>query len=446
LAVQEVPKSFEIQEILAKGNYGTVCVAKPAGEDRLVAIKVLNADQETDAEILRRTRDEARILNRLNHPNIVHVEHLLELQGKPIVVMEYVAGAPLDALMRKMRNGLPADVALDIVSQVAMALDAAYNAPAGKEAQPMKIIHRDIKPANILISTMGDVKVVDFGIAKADFEDREAFTFTMVKGSQGFDAPERLHDVLDSPAVDVYSLGLTLVLLLAGKMLNLPRLSKRHDEVLATQLNHIRPPGLSEAQQIKLHELLQGMCSRKRTNRPSHGEVATWISTFLFENKLDPDIEGFAQQYVVPLYEQREITDPKTHELYQTLEFLDVHDGATPMVSTTQSPTEKLKLPTLEEFLAEPDWETRRREMTELLLRMGTWDPAPFVDILQRATKAKWQFWVTRDSPARVVAALEVLQGQPTTETIVLADALTSHADEGVQKTAQSFLDSVKKK
>ncbi|MBT3219854.1 MAG: hypothetical protein HN348_12260, partial [Proteobacteria bacterium] len=159
-----------------------------------------------------------------------------------------------------------------------------------------------------------------------------------------------------------------------------------------------------------------------------------------------PDIEGFAQQYVVPLYEQREITDPKTHELYQTLEFLDVHDGATPMVSTTQSPTEKLKLPTLEEFLAEPDWETRRREMTELLLRMGTWDPAPFVDILQRATKAKWQFWVTRDSPARVVAALEVLQGQPTTETIVLADALTSHADEGVQKTAQSFLDSVKKK
>ena len=439
----EVPKSFEIKEILASGNYGTVCVARPAGEERLVAIKVLNADQAANATILRRTRDEARILNRLNHPNIVHVDHLLELQGKPLVVMEYVAGAPLDALIRYLRAGLPPAIALDVVRQVALALHAAYNAPTGEDGRPMRIIHRDIKPGNILISTQGEVKVVDFGIAKAEFEDREAYTASMIMGSQGFDAPERLDDVSDSPAVDVYSLGLTLALLLTGKMLVLPRLPMRHDEVLATQLNYLCPPDLDEAQHQRLRGFIARMCTCERENRPRHRDVTTWIAAFLQEAKLTPDLAGFAQQYVVPIHKNRPRADPKRHPLYGTLEFLDLHNGNgdAPLVSTTKSPSEKPAIPTLNEFLAQPDWEKRRRELQELLNRLGSWDTAPFLAILLRATTSKWQFWVTTEPPARVAAALTALRNRPSRQAVVLARKLTSHADDDVRQAAKKLLE-----
>ncbi|MBT3217684.1 MAG: serine/threonine protein kinase [Proteobacteria bacterium] len=438
--VPPVPKSFEIKEILASGNYGTVCVAIPAGEDRLVAIKVLNADQAANTKVLRRTRDEARILNRLNHPNIVHVDHLLELQGKPLVVMEYVAGAPVDALIRHLRSGLPPAIALDIVRQVALALHAAYTALTGDDGLPMRIIHRDIKPGNILISTAGEVKVVDFGIAKAEFEDREAYTASMVMGSQGFDAPERLDDVSDSPAVDVYSLGLTLALLLTGKMLVLPRLPVRHDEVLATQLNYLRPADLDEAQQSRLRELISHMCTCERQNRPRHRDVSTSIAAFMEEAQLKADMVGFAQQFVSPIYQNRPRSNPKRHPLYGTLEFLDIHDGESPLMATTMSPTEKPAIPTLEEFLSQPDWEKRRRELKELLDRLGSWDTAPFLAILQRATTSKWHFWVTKERPARVAAALLALRTRPSREAVVLAKKLKSHEDKEVREAAKNLL------
>lgn len=306
---------FEILEVLGEGSFGTVCVARVNGDPlrRKVALKILKVAYTKNQKILNRTRDEARMLSRINHPNIVRVERLIELGGRPVVVMEHVQGSSLDQLLLRFKEGLPASVALEVVRQTCMALHIAFNEALGDDGRPMRVIHRDIKPSNVMMSIHGEVKVLDFGIARGEFEGREADTQSVVMGSRPYMAPERLDGISDSPAVDVYSAGMSLFELLAGRTMSLSINPVTHDQAMNRQLAYLKLPGLGERAVEDVRAVLRRMCAYDRDHRPSAIDVARDIEQCLYA--LDPDqritLEEFARTTVLPIYEARPRITPE---------------------------------------------------------------------------------------------------------------------------------------
>jgi serine/threonine protein kinase len=305
---------FEILEILGEGSFGTVCVARVAGDPlrRKVALKILKGAYATNKKILNRTRDEARLLSQLNHPNIVRVERLMHINGRPVVVMEYVQGVSLDQLVLRHKEGLPPSIGLEVVRHACLALHVAFT-DAGDGGRPMKVIHRDIKPSNILLSVHGQVKVCDFGIAKGDFEGREAETQSVVMGSRPYMAPERLDGVSDSPAVDVYSAGMTLFELLTGRPMNLSINPVNHDQAMSRQLRFVKVPGMSPQALEDLRDLLRRMCAYDRDHRPGSLEAARDLEQLVYA--IDPQhrmsLPDFAAKAVLPIFESRPRVAPE---------------------------------------------------------------------------------------------------------------------------------------
>jgi hypothetical protein len=306
---------FEILEILGEGSFGTVCVARVSTDPlrRKVALKILKGAYAQNKKILNRTRDEARLLSRINHPNIVRVERLMEVGGRPVVVMEHVQGVSLDALLLRFKDGLPAAVALEMTRQTFLALHTAYAEALGEDMRPLRVIHRDIKPSNIMLSVHGEVKVLDFGIAKGEFEGREAETESVVMGSRPYMAPERLDGVSDSPSVDVYSTGMSLFELLTGRTMSLSINPVNHDTAMNRQLGYIQVQGMSDAAVEDLRNLIRRMCAYTRDYRPTAVECARDLEQLVYA--IDPEyrigLDEFARSTVVPIYESRPRVAPE---------------------------------------------------------------------------------------------------------------------------------------
>src|SRR6187455_3530716 len=144
---------YAIEAKLGQGGMGTVYRVRDTILGRIVAIKVLSADAVSDAEAAPRILREARAASRLNHPNIVIVHELGASSGTEFLVMEYVEGTSLAALIQP--GGLPIDRILDYAGQIADALAAAHEAG---------LVHRDVKPGNVMIAAGSRVKVLDFGL------------------------------------------------------------------------------------------------------------------------------------------------------------------------------------------------------------------------------------------------------------------------------------------
>jgi serine/threonine protein kinase len=331
---------FEILEILGEGSFGTVCVAKMSEGPlrRTVALKILKGAYATNRKVLHRTRDEARLLAQLDHPNIVRVEQLMEIEGRPVAVMELVRGVSLDRLVTKFRAGIPVAIAVEVTRQTALALHAAHADARGQDGRPLKVIHRDIKPSNILLSIHGEVKVVDFGIAKGDFSGREADTESVVLGSRPYMAPERLDGAPDTPGVDVYSLGMTLFELLSGRTMNLSINPAAHDQAMAAELGRLDVLGLDLAGQEALRDLVRLMCAYDRELRPSAQVCAERLGRVA--DKIDPahriSLDHFARTVVVPVYESRTRRMPDSTEFSGTdARRILGGDRNTPPISTT---------------------------------------------------------------------------------------------------------------
>jgi len=212
-------RRYHVQHVLGRGGFGTVYLAEMTsggGFAKPVALKVLNEEMGEMAEVAQRLRDEARLLGRLKHPAILRVDDLVQLAGAWTVVMELLAGANLHQIVRAT-GALPLGVGLEVAHVVAGALHAAHDRP-GPGGEPLRVLHRDIKPSNIQLTPLGEVKVLDFGVARASFDTREAATRSLIFGSVGYMAPERMAG-RDSHAGDVYALGVVLYEILAGKRL-----------------------------------------------------------------------------------------------------------------------------------------------------------------------------------------------------------------------------------
>src|SRR5688572_4403606 len=193
---------FEIVRTLGKGAQGSVLLARDPHLQRQVAIKSIGAG--ASAEGIRRLFQEARVVSQFSHPNIVTLFDAIEDGGCHYLVLEYVEGLTLAQLLRR-EGRLEKSHAVKIAIQVAEGLAYAH----GKQ-----VIHRDIKPANIMIDPNGTARIMDFGIAAMSGE-RDA-TETM-QGTPLYMAPERHQNKSATQTEDVFSLGMLLYEMLAGR-------------------------------------------------------------------------------------------------------------------------------------------------------------------------------------------------------------------------------------
>jgi serine/threonine-protein kinase len=288
-------RRFHLRELLGSGSFGKVYLADQesgAGFRRRVVLKMLHphlaleSGGDLAAEARKRMRDEARLLGRLSHSNIVGVVDLVRLDDRWAVVMDYVPGVDLDrmanVLERQGQRMSPA-AAIQVAVAVANALDAAWKADDG-EGCPMKVVHRDIKPSNVLISVEGHVKVLDFGVARFEMEGREGSTNLRV-GTDNYMAPERhaRGSGLDGPEGDVYALGLLVCELLVGKPLGpQPVWREAHEPLIEGFVTEVRAAlvaaDTSPAVAEELVTLLARTLAFDVDERPTARELADRLS------------------------------------------------------------------------------------------------------------------------------------------------------------------------
>jgi serine/threonine protein kinase len=233
-------RRYEVLGVIGRGGFGTVYRADLLGEGafvRPVALKVLNADMEEVGTVAERLRDEARLLGRIRHRAVVHVDGLVRLDDRWTIVMEYVDGSDLGHLLEH-HGKFPVRCAYELAGEVASALHVVHSWP-GPDGRPLGILHRDVKPANLLLTPAGEVKVLDFGVARGDFASREAHTQNMRFGSPGYVAPERLEGE-ERPEGDAYSLGVVLYELLTARTFGKTTVRKeRHEGMLEQACTHL---------------------------------------------------------------------------------------------------------------------------------------------------------------------------------------------------------------
>ena len=205
MAQQVFTGRYQIVRHLARGGMAEVYLARDLLLDRPVALKVLFPEFSTDPSFVERFRREARAAANLNHPNIVSVYDWGEEGGTYFIVMEYIEGPTLRDVIRGEGPLFP-NRAAEIGAEIAAALEFAHR---------RGVIHRDVKPGNVLIS--GIVKVTDFGIARAG-DPQESLTQTgAVMGTASYFSPEQAQGLPIDNRSDVYSLGVVLYEMAAGR-------------------------------------------------------------------------------------------------------------------------------------------------------------------------------------------------------------------------------------
>jgi serine/threonine-protein kinase len=214
---------FDLLVRLGQGGMGEVWKARRRGaaEDApFVVVKRVLPHLSGDAEIVRMFQREARLCARLEHPNIVRVLDFGEVSGELYLEMDYVHGIDVIQVMRRFSHtGVPPGAAAYTVAAIARALAYAHALP-DDDGHPLRLVHRDVTPSNVMLAVGGEVKLLDFGVAKALSEASESRTATgTLKGKFGYMAPEQVEGAPATHATDQFSVGVILHEMLTGRRL-----------------------------------------------------------------------------------------------------------------------------------------------------------------------------------------------------------------------------------
>lgn len=225
---------YSLVKRIGRGGMADVFLAKDTLLDRAVAIKVLFPEFATDPNFVERFRREAQAAANLSHTNIVNVYDWGKHRGTYFIVMEYVEGRTLADILR-YNGGITSKQACEIASEVAAALGFAHE---------NGLVHRDIKPANILIGSNGQVKVADFGIARALNAGAEANLTQVgaVMGTATYFSPEQAQGAQPDPRSDLYSLGVVMYEMVSGR----PPFTGENPVAIAYKQVHDQPRPLNQ--------------------------------------------------------------------------------------------------------------------------------------------------------------------------------------------------------
>jgi serine/threonine-protein kinase len=268
----------------------------PSGFRRQVVLKRIHPHLAEDPQFVSMFLNEAHIAADLSHPNIVHIYDLLQEGKEYVIAMEYIHGPTVAVLMReaaRKKVGIPFGHIARIVSSVCEALTYAYQQP-GPDGKPRLIIHRDVSPSNVMVALDGQVKLVDFGVAKALQSDVMTRVGT-IKGKYGYMSPEQVRCEPIDHRSDIFSVGVLLYELTTGR-----RLFRRDTEFLTLQavLKHELPnPGeVVEGYPSDLESIVMRALQRDREDRfPTATELAAELNRCAARHGWNSDAASLGQ-------------------------------------------------------------------------------------------------------------------------------------------------------
>ncbi len=262
-------RTLTFNRIIGAGSFGTVYHAElrvPRGFSRQCAVKVMNATSPDQEHFRARMRDEARLLGMLADEQILGVSELVVVDGRDIVVMDYVEGVDLSDII--VSECVPPRALAELGAEIAGTLHRAHTATHPNTGEPLHVVHRDVKPANVMVTARGGVRLLDFGVARAAFSSRETETQGLVLGTLNYLPPEILAGADPSPAVDIYGLGLILWECATGKEWGSPQVHRKRFERRVDQ----RLAVVDDAYRDLL-PILRAILNWDPARRPDGGEV-----------------------------------------------------------------------------------------------------------------------------------------------------------------------------
>ena len=286
---------YKIVRTIAEGGMGVVYEAAQHGAgqfSKTVAVKLIREEYSTISEFQNNFIGEARLVADLIHTNIVQTYHLGMIGGQYFMVMEYVNGVNLEQMIERhaaLNRVLPVDLAAFIVSRIARGLAYAH-AKHDREGRPLGIVHRDIGPKNIMIAYEGDVKLTDFGIAKAlDLMYNEEGQ--VIAGKDEYLSPEQASYAVTDARADLFPLGIVLAELLLGR-----NIFRSQDRLVSRQniLSLPIPKFATLRPEIdpKLEAIIQKALQRDRNDRyQSANEMLTALEVYLYSDGYGPTNE-----------------------------------------------------------------------------------------------------------------------------------------------------------
>ncbi len=247
------PPRYEVLAEIGSGGMGIVYKARDRETAEIVALKVLKPEISSDAEMLKRFKNELRLARRITHKNVCRIFDLNRFDGGFCISMELVEGESLRAILKRI-GALGIRKGLQIAQQICAGLG---------EAHAQGIVHRDLKPENIMLDRAGRIKIMDFGIARA--VDMGVTTLTAIVGTPSYMSPEQAQSKPADQRSDIYSLGLVLYEIFTGKV------AFRGETPIAVALKHVwetpQPPGQIEP---SLPAYLDGAIMRCLEKHPGH--------------------------------------------------------------------------------------------------------------------------------------------------------------------------------
>jgi eukaryotic-like serine/threonine-protein kinase len=286
---------YEMTRKIAEGGMGLVYEAHQLGAGhfrKVVAVKIIREEYSAIEEFQKNFIGEARLVADLIHTNIVQTYHLGQVGGQYFMVMEFVRGVNLEQFLdehKKQDKPIPCDLAAFIISRIARGLTYAHS-KCDREGRHLNIVHRDIGPKNVLIAYEGDVKLTDFGIAKAlDLMYNEEGK--VIAGKDEYLSPEQASYAVTDARADLFPLGIVLTELLLGK--NIFRSSDRaisRRNILTMpipQFSKLRPDI-----EPRLEAIIQRALQRDRDKRyQSASDLLTDLELYLYSDRYGPTNE-----------------------------------------------------------------------------------------------------------------------------------------------------------
>jgi serine/threonine protein kinase len=286
---------YEMIRKIAEGGMGIVYEAVQLGAGNFrksVAVKLIREEYSAIEEFQNNFIGEARLVADLIHTNIVQTYHLGQVGGQYFMVMEFVRGMNLEQFIDKHRQigrQIPTDLAAFIISRIARGLTYAHQ-KRDRDGRPLRIVHRDIGPKNVLLAYEGDVKLTDFGIAKAlDLMYNEEGK--VIAGKDEYLSPEQATCAITDARADLFPLGIVLTELLLGK--NIFRSADRAQS--RRQILTMPIPQFSTLRadiSPKLENIIQRALQRDRDHRyQSANDILTDLEVYLYSDRYGPTNE-----------------------------------------------------------------------------------------------------------------------------------------------------------